>query len=41
MSTIKVLVAVLLVVLGLIAVQHARGRAGQIANRPRAVELLR
>jgi hypothetical protein len=38
-TAIKVLGAVLLVLIGLIAVQRARSRAGQLPNRPHSVRL--
>ncbi len=41
MQTLKVLAAIVLMLAALFAVQHGRGRAGQIPNRPRAVELPR
>jgi hypothetical protein len=41
MQALKVLLAVVLVLVALIAAQYARGRAGQMPNRPHAVELPR
>ena len=41
MQTLKVLLAVALVLVGLLMAQYARIRAGQQPNRPHAVELPR